>query len=81
IVDGVLGTGITGSLRQPLCDLFAKVNLATAPVLSLDLPSGLCANTGRNLGAVISANATITFIAAKQGLFTGHAAEYVGELV
>ncbi|GGB19353.1 NAD(P)H-hydrate dehydratase [Agarivorans gilvus] len=81
VVDGVLGTGLASPLREPLMELFSRVNQTKAEVLALDIPSGLCADSGRNWGQVIQATATITFIALKQGLFTGQAAEYVGELV
>ncbi|UPW18049.1 NAD(P)H-hydrate dehydratase [Agarivorans sp. TSD2052] len=81
IVDGVMGIGISTPLRPFLVQFFGHVNQQALPVLALDIPSGLCANSGRNLGAVIQASATITFIAAKQGLFTGQAANYVGDIV
>ncbi len=81
VVDGVLGTGLSSPLRAPLIELFSQVNQAKAEVLALDIPSGLDADSGRNWGQVIQATATVTFIALKQGLFTGQAAEYVGELV
>ncbi len=81
IIDGVLGTGLASPLRAPLIELFSQVNQAQAEVLALDIPSGLCADSGQNWGQVIKATATVTFIALKRGLFTGQAAEYVGELI
>ncbi|MEE1672287.1 NAD(P)H-hydrate dehydratase [Agarivorans aestuarii] len=81
IIDGVLGIGLNSEVRAPLQALFAQVNQSGVPVLALDLPSGLSADTGKLLGCAIKASATICFIAAKQGLFTGQAPEYVGKLV
>ena len=81
IIDGVLGIGLNNDVRAPLQALFAQVNQSGVPVLALDLPSGLSADTGKLLGCAIKASATICFIAAKQGLFTGQAPEYVGKLV
>ncbi|GAB1624326.1 bifunctional ADP-dependent NAD(P)H-hydrate dehydratase/NAD(P)H-hydrate epimerase [Agarivorans albus] len=81
IIDGVLGIGLNSDVRAPLQALFAQVNQSGVPVLALDLPSGLSADTGKLLGSAIKASATICFIAAKQGLFTGQAPEYVGKLL
>lgn len=81
LVDALLGTGTTGELREPMLSLIKQVNQAQKPVLALDLPSGLCADTGRSLGVAINASMTITFIAAKPGLFSGVAVDYVGECV
>jgi NAD(P)H-hydrate epimerase len=51
-------------------------------VLSIDIPSGLCATTGSVIeGNAIIANVTVTFIVFKQGLLTGQAANYIGELI
>jgi NAD(P)H-hydrate epimerase len=80
IVDGLLGTGTSGEVRESLKPIIRACNEASAPVLALDVPSGLCANTGRPLGPVIKAELTLTFIALKKGLFTGAAAEYCGDI-
>ncbi len=79
VVDALLGTGISGTLRAAMVALIEQVNQANKPVLALDLPSGLCADTGMSLGATIKASVTLTFIAAKPGLFTGAAVDYTGE--
>jgi hydroxyethylthiazole kinase-like uncharacterized protein yjeF len=49
-------------------------------VLAIDIPSGLHADTGAVLGAAVKANRTVTFIGRKQGLYTGQAAEFTGEI-
>ncbi|WP_432463832.1 NAD(P)H-hydrate dehydratase [Agarivorans sp. QJM3NY_33] len=81
IVDGIFGTGLAGEIREPIAGLLTKINQLSAPVLALDLPSGLCANTGRIFGVALKASATISFVGLKQGLFTGQSADYVGDLV
>lgn len=80
IVDGLLGTGLSGDVREPIQVIIDKVNEANLPVVSIDIPSGLCSDTGAILGAAISANSTVTFIGVKQGLMTGQARNVVGEL-
>ncbi|WP_394125974.1 NAD(P)H-hydrate dehydratase [Vibrio hepatarius] len=80
IVDGLLGTGLSGDVREPLQALIEKVNETNLPVVSIDIPSGLCSDTGSILGAAISASSTVTFIGVKQGLMTGYARSVVGEL-
>ncbi len=83
IVDGLFGIG----LKRPLDGMYADAVHAIAAarahgaqVLSLDVPSGVDADTGAALGdAVVAADFTITFIANKPGLVTGPALDYVGE--
>ncbi len=81
VVDGLLGTGLTGEVRAPYADVISAINASGLPVLALDVPSGLCANTGTALGEAVRADLTVTFIALKVGLFTGEAPALVGELV
>ncbi|WDY55138.1 NAD(P)H-hydrate dehydratase [Vibrio fluvialis] len=80
IVDGLLGTGLTGTVREPLQQLIDTLNRCSAPIVAIDIPSGLCANTGAVLGTSIRAQHTVSFIGLKQGLVTGKARNYVGEL-
>jgi hydroxyethylthiazole kinase-like uncharacterized protein yjeF len=80
IVDALLGTGLDREVDGTYRDAVEAVNAADRPVLALDIPSGLHADTGTVLGAAIKASHTITFIGLKQGLFTGQGAEYRGTL-
>jgi len=70
-VDAVFGTGlereVAGKWRQAL----ERVNQSRAPVLALDIPSGLHSDTGQILGEAVRADATISYIGLKQGMFTG----------
>ena len=81
LVDALLGTGVSGEVEGRFRDAIDAVNASGAPVLALDLPSGLDADTGAVLGTAVRAEATLTFIGLKQGLFTGEAPAYCGRLL
>jgi NAD(P)H-hydrate epimerase len=78
IVDALLGTGITGQVREPFASVIHAIP-AGVPVAAVDLPSGLNADTGEVCGVSVRANHTVTFAVAKQGL-VGHP-EWTGEVV
>ncbi|HHA2292696.1 TPA: bifunctional ADP-dependent NAD(P)H-hydrate dehydratase/NAD(P)H-hydrate epimerase [Enterobacter ludwigii] len=80
IIDGLLGTGLRSAPRDPVATLIARANAHSAPVVALDIPSGLMAQTGTTPGAVIQAAHTVTFIALKPGLLTGKARDVTGTL-
>ncbi len=82
IVDGLLGTGFQGPLRQDYLDWISHINLFKdrALIVALDIPSGLSGLTGRADPTAVKADCTVTFGAAKVGLFLPEAGEYVGEL-
>jgi NAD(P)H-hydrate epimerase len=80
VVDALLGTGLSGDVRPGYAQAVAQVNAGDAPVLAVDIPSGVCADTGRVLGCAVRADLTVTFIGVKQGLCTGAAIEYVGRV-
>ena len=80
IVDGVLGTGLDRDLDGALLAAVAAMNAASNPVLALDIPTGLHADTGMPLGAAVHADVTITFVGLKSGLFLGLAPDYRGVL-
>jgi hydroxyethylthiazole kinase-like uncharacterized protein yjeF len=80
IVDALFGTGLARALEGEWLATVEAINRAAVPVLAIDIPSGLHANTGAVLGAAVKANRTVTFIGRKQGLYTGQAAEFTGEI-
>jgi len=80
IVDALLSTGLSGDVRGDSARAIAAINACAVPVLAIDIPSGLCADTGSVLGDAVRAAATITFIGMKQGLLTGMAADHCGDL-
>lgn len=71
VVDALLGTGVEGQPRSPAAELIEAINSHPAPVLAVDIPSGLPADGQRPLGPVVQAAATVTFGLAKVGLFSG----------
>ncbi|MDN8601482.1 bifunctional ADP-dependent NAD(P)H-hydrate dehydratase/NAD(P)H-hydrate epimerase [Citrobacter sp. S2-9] len=80
IIDALSGTGLTQAPRQSLAALIEHANAHPAPVVAVDIPSGLLAQTGATPGAVINAAHTVTFIALKPGLLTGKARDVTGHL-
>ncbi|WWO99184.1 MAG: bifunctional ADP-dependent NAD(P)H-hydrate dehydratase/NAD(P)H-hydrate epimerase [Candidatus Dasytiphilus stammeri] len=80
IIDGLLGNQLNRIPTYPYNMLIKKANESGLPIFSLDIPSGLSAETGATPGDVIKAAHTITFITLKPGLFTGKARKYVGKL-
>lgn len=80
IVDAMLGTGVTGAPREPFAEIIDRCNQASAPVLAVDVPSGLDSNRGTVSGVAVRADVTVTFIALKAGLFTGSGPECCGRL-
>jgi NAD(P)H-hydrate epimerase len=80
LVDALLGTGVGGAPRAEYAAAIARLNERPVPVLAVDLPSGLVADTGAAPGAVVHAAETITFIAVKPGLLTGRGPEFTGAL-
>lgn len=84
VVDGLLGTGLGGEVKGAWRNAIAAINKAQqqgSHVLALDIPSGLHADTGQVLGAVVQADCCITFIGLKLGLFTGQGPALCGEVV
>ncbi|MDA1231344.1 MAG: NAD(P)H-hydrate epimerase [Planctomycetota bacterium] len=81
IIDALLGTGIYGTLRSPFHEIVEAINQTTAQVLSVDVPSGLNANTGQPCGIAVKADVTVTFVAKKAGFRFAHAIPYLGDVV
>ncbi len=70
VVDGLFGIGLTRPIEGEYAKLVAYANAQTCPVLALDIPSGLNADTGQIRGSAVRATHTITFIGLKPGLLT-----------
>lgn len=81
IVDALFGTGLSRVAQGAFLAAIDMINEAAAPALALDLPSGLCADAGTPLGAAVKADATLSFIGLKRGLFTGAGPECCGEVL
>jgi NAD(P)H-hydrate epimerase len=81
IVDAMFGTGLARDVGGQWRQVIESINAAPAPVLALDIPSGLCADTGAVLGAAVTADVTVSFIALKQGMLTASGPDVCGELL
>jgi ADP-dependent NAD(P)H-hydrate dehydratase / NAD(P)H-hydrate epimerase len=81
LVDALLGTGLASSVRPELAAVIEAINRCGLPVLALDLPSGLNADSGATMGAAVRADCTVSFVALKTGLFLGAGPEHVGQLL
>jgi NAD(P)H-hydrate epimerase len=79
-VDGVIGYSLKGSPRGAAAELIRWANAQDAPVLALDIPSGIDAATGNGFDPAIRASATLTLALPKEGLRAPGAERYVGEL-
>src|SRR3954470_12636752 len=80
IVDALLGTGGSGSPRDPAAGVIAEMEAARAPVVACDIPSGVDASTGEVSGPAVHCVATATFHNAKVGLWVRPGKEYAGEI-
>ncbi|SKA71699.1 NAD(P)H-hydrate dehydratase [Desulfobaculum bizertense] len=82
IVDGLLGTGFKGELREETQEWIEDINIfkSSAFILSLDIPSGLSGLTGEPAPVAVMADTTVTFEAAKIGLAMPSSAEFTGDI-
>ena len=81
IVDAILGTGISSNITGTFCQIIEAINeYAENLVLSVDIPSGINAATGKVQGVGVIADYTVTFFAPKTGMLLYPGAEYVGEM-
>lgn len=81
MVDALLGTGIDRELTGAFREAVAAVNGSRRPVVAVDIPSGLHADSGRVMGLAVRATVTVSFIGLKRGLFTGAGPEYAGQVL
>ncbi len=79
-VDALFGTGLERPVEGQWAEAIAALADQRAPVLALDMPSGLHSDTGCVLGVAVKASATVSFVGLKQGLFIGAGPECRGEL-
>lgn len=81
VVDGLLGYSIRGAAYGRIEELIREANRSRAPILAIDLPSGLDPDTGEPLGMAIRAACTVTLALPKAGIVRGPARSLVGELL
>ncbi|MBI1395899.1 MAG: NAD(P)H-hydrate dehydratase [Betaproteobacteria bacterium] len=78
LVDGLFGIGLERDLTGPYAELVTRMNASGTPILALDIPSGLHADSGRVLGTAVRARHTVTFLALKPGLLTLDGPDHAG---
>ena len=81
VVDALFGTGLARALGEPWAETIRAINLCGRPVLAVDLPSGLDANTGAVLGEAVEATVTVTLAAKKVGMERGEGPARSGRVV
>ncbi len=80
IVDAILGTGFSGTAREPAAGAIEAINATAAEVVACDVPSGVDASTGEIEGTAVRAGATATFHAGKPGLWIAPGKQHAGEV-
>ncbi|WP_218353875.1 NAD(P)H-hydrate dehydratase [Alteromonas lipotrueiana] len=81
VIDALLGTGINTYIRNEFAQIIDALNHHDVPVVSVDVPSGIDANTGHALGGCVQADMTVTLVGIKPGLTTGVGKQSCGQLV
>lgn len=80
VVDAVFGVGLSRPLSGSFAEAVAAMNAIRGYKVAADIPSGICANTGKVLGCAFKADLTVTFGFAKRGLYLYPGTDYVGQL-
>lgn len=80
LIDAIFGTGLDAEVRGYYREVIDHLNTLHKPIVAIDIPSGLNANTGKPLGAAIRASLTVTFGLPKVGLLISPGTDYVGTL-
>ena len=80
VIDGLFGIGLQRPLEGELAALVHQVNTLSCPVLAVDIPSGLHADSGRILGCAVRATHTLTFLGRKPGLYTLDGPDHAGTI-
>lgn len=81
ILDGILGTGFRGELREPLLSIVKKINASHRHIIAIDIPSGMDGNSGEVLTGAIHADETIFLGLPKLGFFIRQGFDHVGRLI
>lgn len=81
IIDAILGTGISGTVRGTAYDVISVINDNAKYILSVDVPSGINSDSGEICGVCINADKTVTFGAYKIGMFLYPGADFTGKIV
>lgn len=80
IVDAIFGVGINREIKGHYVDVIKAMNDANAPVVAVDMPSGINTDTGEIMGIAVKADTTVTFAYNKVGLTKGDGKKYAGKI-
>ncbi len=81
IIDALLGTGLSRNVTGDYARAIQLINQTPCPVIAVDIPSGIHSDTGKIMANAVKADMTVSFIGLKQGLFTGDAVDYCGDIL
>ncbi len=81
IVEGIFGIGLKRDIKEKFKELIFRINESGSMIISIDVPAGLCADSGKVMGISIKADLTITFGLDKIGLLTSNAMIYAGGII
>jgi len=81
LVDALFGIGLSRSITGLYAQAIQLINSTAAKIIAIDIPSGIHADTGCILGCAVKADCTVSFVALKQGLLTGQAFDYCGDII
>ena len=80
VIDALLGTGFSGEVREPIRSAIEWINVRHAKIISVDIPSGLSADTGKPSPVAVKADVTVTCGLPKTGLLNAAGRRYTGQL-
>ncbi|MBU1913383.1 MAG: NAD(P)H-hydrate epimerase [Candidatus Omnitrophica bacterium] len=81
IIDAIFGIGLKGEIKDPARSIISSLNKKPIPVISVDVPSGLDADTGEILGVAVKAGITVTMQFPKQGFYKNNGPTYTGKVI
>ncbi len=80
LIDALLGTGLSSTVREPYCVAIDIMNAAHSPTVAIDVPSGIQSDSGAIMGTAVKAESTVTFGCPKIGLYLGKAIDHAGSI-
>jgi len=80
VIDALLGTGMSHDVTGPYAEAIESINTSNCPVIAVDIPSGLHAETGAVMGHAVKASHTVTLGLPKRGLFQGSGIDFAGSV-
>ncbi len=81
IIDAIFGVGLNREVSEPFKNIIETLNAQEKPLISVDVPSGLDATTGKTYGVCAQAATTVTFTFPKKGFFKNEGPRYTGKII